>query len=163
MSLSAADIQEIMRLVEASGFDELLLETAGTKLTLRRGGAISAVPSGSVTLAAPAVSPVAVAAPAQPPAAVVVPAPVAAPVVADGTPVESPMLGTFYRAPKPGAAAFVEVGAAVEADTVIGIVEVMKLMNTVRAGVRGTVTAVVARDGALVEYGETLIRVAVAE
>jgi len=163
VSLSAADIQEIMRLVEASGFDELLLETAGTKLTLRRGGAISAVPSGSVTLAAPAVSPVAVAAPAQPPAAVVVPAPVAAPVVADGTPVESPMLGTFYRAPKPGAAAFVEVGAAVEADTVIGIVEVMKLMNTVRAGVRGTVTAVVARDGALVEYGETLIRVAVAE
>jgi len=163
VSLSAADIQEIMRLVEASGFDELLLETAGTKLTLRRGGAISAVPSGSVTLAAPAVSPVAVAAPAQPPAAVVVPVPVAAPVVADGTPVESPMLGTFYRAPKPGAAAFVEVGAAVEADTVIGIVEVMKLMNTVRAGVRGTVTAVVARDGALVEYGETLIRVAVAE
>ena len=152
-----------MRLVEASGFDELLLETAGTKLTLRRGGAISAVPSGSVTLAAPAVSPVAVAAPAQTPAAVVVPAPVAAPVFADGTPVESPMLGTFYRAPKPGAAAFVEVGAAVEADTVIGIVEVMKLMNTVRAGVRGTVTAVVARDGALVEYGETLIRVAVAE
>jgi acetyl-CoA carboxylase biotin carboxyl carrier protein len=73
------------------------------------------------------------------------------------------MLGTFYRAPKPGAPPFVEVGAAVEADTVIGIVEVMKLMNTVRAGVRGTVTAVVARDGALVEYGETLIRVAVAE
>ena len=165
MSLSAADIQEIMRLVEASGFDELLLETAGTKLTLRRGGAISAVPSGSVPLAAPAVAPVAVAAPApaQAPVAVVVPAPVAAPVVADGTSVESPMLGTFYRAPKPGAAPFVEVGSAVEADTVIGIVEVMKLMNTVRAGVRGTVTAVVARDGALVEYGETLIRVAVAE
>ena len=163
MSLSAADIQEIMRLVEASGFDELLLETAGTKLTLRRGGAISAVPSGSVLLAAPAVTPVAVAAPAQAPAAVVVPAPVAASVVADGTAVESPMLGTFYRAPKPGAAAFVEVGSVVEADTVIGIVEVMKLMNTVRAGVRGTVTAVVARDGALVEYGETLIRVAVAE
>jgi len=73
------------------------------------------------------------------------------------------MLGTFYRAPKPGAPAFVEVGTAVEADTVIGIVEVMKLMNTVRAGVRGTVTALVAVDGALVEYGETLIRVAVAE
>lgn len=73
------------------------------------------------------------------------------------------MLGTFYRAPKPGALPFVEVGAAVEADTVIGIVEVMKLMNTVRAGMRGTVVAVVAQDGALVEYGETLIRVAVAQ
>jgi len=158
VSLSAADIQEIMRLVEASGFDELLLETAGTKLTLRRGGAISAAP-----LAAPAAAPVAAAAPAQAPAGVVVPVPVVAAVVADGTPVESPMLGTFYRAPKPGAAAFVEVGSVVEADTVIGIVEVMKLMNTVRAGLRGTVTAVVARDGALVEYGETLIYVAVAE
>ena len=159
MSLSAADIQEIMRLVEASGFDELLLETAGTKLTLRRGAALSAAP----VAAAPVVTSVAMPAAAQTPAAVVVPVPVVAAVVADGTPVESPMLGTFYRAPKPGAAAFVEVGSVVEADTVIGIVEVMKLMNTVRAGVRGTVTAVVARDGALVEYGETLLYVAVAE
>jgi acetyl-CoA carboxylase biotin carboxyl carrier protein len=159
VSLSAADIQEIMRLVEASGFDELLLETAGTKLTLRRGAALSAAP----VAAAPVVTSVAMPAAAQTPAAVVVPVPVVAAVVADGTPVESPMLGTFYRAPKPGAAAFVEVGSVVEADTVIGIVEVMKLMNTVRAGVRGTVTAVVARDGALVEYGETLLYVAVAE
>ena len=159
MSLSAADIQEIMRLVEASGFDELLLETAGTKLTLRRGAALRAAP----VAAAPVVTSVAMPAAAQAQAAVVVPVPVVAAVVADGTPVESPMLGTFYRAPKPGAAAFVEVGSVVEADTVIGIVEVMKLMNTVRAGVRGTVTAVVARDGALVEYGETLLYVAVAE
>ena len=52
----------------------------------------------------------------------------------------SPLLGTFYRAPKPGAPPFVEVGSAVEADTVVAIIEVMKLMNTVRAGVRGTVT-----------------------
>ena len=157
MSLTAADIQEIMRLIEASDFDELMLETAGTKLVLRRGAAVVA----SAAPAAPAVS-APVAAPA------VAAAPVAPPVApqsdsAEGTAVESPMLGTFYRAPKPGAPPFVEVGAAVEADTVIGIVEVMKLMNTVRAGVRGTVTAVVARDGALVEYGETLIRVAVAE
>jgi acetyl-CoA carboxylase biotin carboxyl carrier protein len=159
VSLSAADIQEIMRLVEASGFDELLLETAGTKLTLRRGAALRAAP----VAAAPVVTSVAMPAAAQAQAAVVVPVPVVAAVVADGTPVESPMLGTFYRAPKPGAAAFVEVGSVVEADTVIGIVEVMKLMNTVRAGVRGTVTAVVARDGALVEYGETLLYVAVAE
>ena len=150
-----------MRLVEASGFDELLLETAGTKLTLRRGAALTAAPVAAAPVAAPVTSVASPSTVAAPVAATAAPA--AAPEVTDGTAVESPMLGTFYRAPKPGAQPFVEVGAQVEADTVIGIVEVMKLMNTVRAGVRGTVTVVVARDGALVEYGETLIRVAVAE
>ena len=61
---------------------------------------------------------------------------------AAGQDVTSPMLGTFYRAPKPGAPPFVEVGAPVEADTVIGIIEVMKLMNTVRAGLRGRVSEI---------------------
>jgi acetyl-CoA carboxylase biotin carboxyl carrier protein len=73
--------------------------------------------------------------------------------------VPAPLLGTFYRQPKPGAPPFVEVGASVEEDTVVAIIEVMKLMNTVRAGVRGTVTEILARDGTLVEYGETLLRV----
>lgn len=74
--------------------------------------------------------------------------------------ITSPLLGTFYRAPKPGAPPFVEVGSPVEEETIIGIIEVMKLMNTVRAGVRGRVTEILARDGALVEYGEALMRVA---
>ena len=69
------------------------------------------------------------------------------------------MLGTFYRAPKPGAPPFVEVGAEVEADTVIGIIEVMKLMSTVRAGLRGRVTQILASDGVLVEFGEVLLRI----
>jgi acetyl-CoA carboxylase biotin carboxyl carrier protein len=73
--------------------------------------------------------------------------------------VTSPLLGTFYRAPKPGAPPFVEVGAQVEEETVVAIIEVMKLMNTVRAGVRGTVTEILVSDGALAEYGETLVRV----
>ncbi len=71
----------------------------------------------------------------------------------------APLLGTFYRAPKPGAPPFVEVGSLVEEETIIGIIEVMKLMNTVRAGVRGRVTEILARDGVLVEYGEALMRV----
>jgi len=71
--------------------------------------------------------------------------------------VKAPLLGTFYRAPKPGAPPFVDAGARVEADTIIGIIEVMKLMNTVRAGVSGTVREFRARDGALVEYGEILL------
>lgn len=73
--------------------------------------------------------------------------------------VTAPLLGTFFRAPKPGAPPFVVEGAAVEEDTVVAIIEVMKLMNTVRAGVRGTVAEILARDGVLVEYGETLLRV----
>jgi acetyl-CoA carboxylase biotin carboxyl carrier protein len=73
--------------------------------------------------------------------------------------VSAPLLGTFYRAPKPGAPPFVEIGSQVEEDTIVGIIEVMKLMNTVRAGVRGKVSQILGRDGALVEYGETLIRV----
>jgi acetyl-CoA carboxylase biotin carboxyl carrier protein len=73
--------------------------------------------------------------------------------------VTSPLLGTFYRAPKPGAPPFVEVGVQVEEETVVAIIEVMKLMNTVRAGVRGTVAEILLGDGALAEYGETLLRV----
>ena len=147
MTLTAADVAEIMRLVEQSGFDELNLEIDGTKISLRRGaGAETTAPT-----AATAPSP----SPAPRPAATVATAP-ADPSVQD---LPSPLLGTFYRAPKPGAPPFVEVGAPVEVDTIIGIIEVMKLMNTVRAGVRGTVAAVLAADGALVEFGETLLRV----
>jgi acetyl-CoA carboxylase biotin carboxyl carrier protein len=153
MTLTAADVAEIMRLVEQSGFDELNLEIDGTKISLRRGA-----PSGTATAAGPvaAVAPLAAASPAVATAA----AP-AVPAAADPTGMDlpSPLLGTFYRSPKPGAPPFVEVGSQVEADTIIGIIEVMKLMNTVRAGVRGTVVEVLAADGALVEYGEVLLRV----
>jgi biotin carboxyl carrier protein len=69
------------------------------------------------------------------------------------------LLGTFYRAPKPGAPPFIDVGSPVEENTVVAIIEVMKLMNTVRAGVRGTVTEVLLTDGALAEFGQPLFRV----
>jgi acetyl-CoA carboxylase biotin carboxyl carrier protein len=149
MTLTAADVAEIMRLVEQSGFDELNLEIDGTKISLRRGAA--ADPGAAAKLHAPAPMPAA-------PVATIAQAPMsgADPNVQD---LPSPLLGTFYRAPKPGAPPFVEVGAQVEADTIVGIIEVMKLMNTVRAGVRGTVAAVLAADGALVEFGETLLRI----
>ncbi|MEN9705329.1 MAG: hypothetical protein RLZZ393_1208 [Pseudomonadota bacterium] len=156
MSLTAADIQEIMRLVEASHFDELVLEADGTKLVLRRGAAVAQglVAASPPALVAAPLAPAALVAPVAQPAA----SPAAVP-AAEGEAVTAPMLGTFYRQPKPGAPPFVEVGMPVEADTVIGIIEVMKLMNTVRAGLKGRVTQIVAADGALVEFGETLIRV----
>ena len=143
MTLTAADVAEIMRLVEQSNFDELSLEFDGIKLSLKRvvppspGSASSAGRQPSLG------TDTTVAATADP----------------NVHEVASPLLGTFYRAPKPGAPPFVEVGAQVEEATVVAIIEVMKLMNTVRAGVRGTVTEILIADGALAEYGETLLRV----
>jgi acetyl-CoA carboxylase biotin carboxyl carrier protein len=67
------------------------------------------------------------------------------------------MVGTFYRAPAPGAAPYVEVGSRVEPDDIVAIIEVMKLMNEIRAGYRGRVVAIPAENGTLVEYGQPLV------
>jgi biotin carboxyl carrier protein len=69
------------------------------------------------------------------------------------------MLGTFYRAQAPGSPPFVEVGTRVAPDTIVCIIEVMKMMNSVPAGASGTVIEVCASNGQLVEYGERLFRV----
>lgn len=178
MTLTAKDVAEITKLLEESSFDELYLELDGVKLSLRRSGTgagaavplggpqpvsdgaksgvADSVPGASAAPAGAAPSSSGAAATASPSGHAAAAAPAADPNVHD---VPAPLLGTFYRAPKPGAPPFVEVGTSVEEETVIGIIEVMKLMNTVRAGVRGQVAEILARDGALVEYGETLLRV----
>jgi len=148
MTLTAADVAEIMRLVEQSGFDELNLEIDGTKISLRRGA--GAAPAAAVTTTA---------APTTAGSSVTDTRAPQAPTDPHSEALPAPLLGTFYRAPKPGAPPFVEVGMQVSEDTIVGIIEVMKLMNTVRAGMRGTVTDILAVDGALVEFGETLMRV----
>ena len=145
--LTRDDIDHILKLIDGSEFDHLKLEMGDLKLELRKPGA--AAPAA----AAPAPTPVA--APAVP-----APAPTPAPQpAAGGTDVPAPLLGTFYHAPKPGADPFVQVGDRITEDTVIGIIEVMKLMNQVEAGIAGTVTQIVAPNGELVEHGQTLIRV----
>ncbi len=151
MKLTANDVAEIMRLVESSAFDALDLEMDGVKLSLRRGGLQA--PMDTAQPATPLVA-----------AAASVPAPRAIdkkpsqPVAVDGAEaVRAPLLGTFYRAPKPGAPPYVAVGDTVDAETVIGIIEVMKLMNPVRAGVSGTVAAITAVDSQLVEFDEPLM------
>lgn len=78
---------------------------------------------------------------------------------ADVEVITAPMLGTFYSAPKPGEPAFVQVGGTVEPDSVVCIIEVMKLMNSVQANMHGTVVALHAQDGALVEYGQPLFSI----
>ena len=161
MSLTAKDVAEIMRLLEESSFDELSLEMDGVKLELRRAGAGAPPPTLRAT------SPVArgrsKASDPPPPAGQMARSAgggaARAPADPNAVDVPSPMLGVFYRAPKPGEPPFVEVGSKVEEDTIIGIIEVMKLMNTVRAGVRGEVAEILAQNGTLVEYDETLLRV----
>jgi len=75
------------------------------------------------------------------------------------TPVTAPMLGTFYRAPSPGAKPFVEVGDKVQPDDTVCLVEVMKLFNSVRSGIAGTIEGILVENGTLVEYGQPLILV----
>ncbi len=149
MKLSHDDVERILKLLEASAFDALDLEIDGLKLSLRRSGAAPAgADPAEVPPSAPAPSPA-------------VPATAAAPTpsTVGGTDVLAPVLGTFYRAPKPGAAPFVEIGARVAPDTVVCIVEVMKLMTSVTAGVAGEVVELLATDGSLVEYGQPLLRI----
>ena len=105
--------------------------------------------------AAPVAAPVATAAPAPATSAA---APAAAP-VAEGPEVKSPMIGTFYRKPSPDADSYVEVGSVVEPDTVVCIIEAMKVMNEIKAEVKGTIAEVLVEDGKPVEYGQALFRI----
>ena len=143
MPLTAEDVAEITRLLEESQFDELHLEHAGFKLTLKPGAALRRE---EATASAPAASP----------------APASAASASDASVLEvtAPFVGIFYRAPRPGAPPYIEVGSKVEEDTTVGIIEVMKLMNAVRAEVSGTVVEVLVEDGAVVEYGQVLLRIA---
>ena len=158
MSLTAKDVAEITRLLEDSSFSELHLELDGLKLSLSRqaASADAALPERSDSRS--------VIAPGTPAAAP--PASGTARPVADNAHssddvhvVVAPLLGTFYRAPKPGSAPFVQAGSPVEEDTIVGIIEVMKLMNTVRAGVKGSVREILVLDGVLVEFEQPLLRI----
>ncbi len=154
MSLTAKDVAEIMRLLEDSSFDNLSIEVDGMKLHLQRSSAKSVRhdPDGIQSPTHAASSSVM---PAAPPRLAKKIKPPSEPGLYE---IPSPLLGIYYRAPKPGEPAFVDVGSHVEEDTVVGIIEVMKLMNTVRAGVKGEVIEILVENGTAVEYGEILLR-----
>jgi acetyl-CoA carboxylase biotin carboxyl carrier protein len=139
MALTDDDVREILRLIDESELDELRIETAEFKLHVVRGEAAApereaAAPESAAVAAKPATD------------------------GASAT-IAAPMPGTFYRADGPGMAPFVEVGTHVEPDTVVCIIEIMKMMNSVPAGVAGTIVEVCAEDAQLVGDGEALFRV----
>jgi len=145
LTLTAKDVAEILRILEESSFDQLSLEIDGVKLNLQR---TSAVPQ------APGHPP----APPPPPNSLLQPImkPPSEPSLLE---IPSPLVGIFYLAPKPGEPPFVELGSKLVEETVIGIIEVMKLMHTVQAGVKGEVAEILVKNGGAVEYGEVLMRV----
>lgn len=73
--------------------------------------------------------------------------------------IDAPMVGVFYRSPEPGAAPYIEVGDRIDADATVGLVEVMKMFNSITAGTSGVVVEILAENEQFVEYGEPLIMV----
>jgi acetyl-CoA carboxylase biotin carboxyl carrier protein len=156
MELSEDDVLHILKLIDESKFDYFQLEVGELKITVSKGDPIP--------LAGTAPQPVAGnAAPSAPTATVKpAPAPAAAPAAKAVTipegmaAVTAPLLGTFYVAPEPGASPFVKVGQQITEDTTVGLIEVMKVFNSVRAAVKGTIVEAVAQNGQFVEFGQPL-------
>ena len=145
MTLTAKDVAEIMRILEESSFDQLSLEIDGVKLNLQRTSVVREAPDPPPALSPPPNSPL------QP-----IPKPPSEPGLLE---IPSPLVGIFYVAPKPGEPPFVELGSKLVEETVIGIIEVMKLMHTVHAGVKGEVVEILVKNGGAVEHGDVLMRV----
>ncbi|EOG0736803.1 acetyl-CoA carboxylase biotin carboxyl carrier protein [Neisseria gonorrhoeae] len=138
-------LKKLIDLVEESGIAEIEVTEGEEKVRITRTIAAAAAPvyAAPVPAAAPAVTPAA--------------APAAAPAARDLSDAQkSPMVGTFYRAPGPNAAAFVEVGQQVKAGDTLCIIEAMKLMNEIEAEKSGTVKEILVENGTPVEFGEPL-------
>ena len=148
------EIRSLIDLMKKNGVAVFKMEKEGFKITLKTAGApgspqdISTQPL--VQWNEPAAQPLAIAeaAPA---------APVAAP-ASGGIEVKSPMVGTFYGSPSPESPAFISVGQEITPDTVVCIIEAMKVMNEVKSEVSGTVTEICAENGTPVQFGQALFR-----
>jgi acetyl-CoA carboxylase biotin carboxyl carrier protein len=157
MELTEDDVLHILKLIDESKFDYFQLEVGELKITVSKGEPIPlAGTTPQQTTANPAPSPAPAAAK---PTAVQASEPAAAKsaVIPEGmVPITAPLLGTFYVAPEPGAPPFVKVGQQITEDTTVGLIEVMKVFNSVRATVKGTIVEVVAQNGQFVEFGQPL-------
>jgi acetyl-CoA carboxylase biotin carboxyl carrier protein len=149
------DIKAIIDLMKKNSITEFELERQDSKIRLKRG-----LNGGSPVVQQEEPAP-AVPAPVQSAAAVPAPATVAAPPPAatGEVDIKSPMIGTYYRAPSPEAANYIEVGAAVTPETVVCIIEAMKVMNEIKAEVKGVITQILLENGKPVEFGQPLFKV----
>lgn len=160
--LKYSDVQSILKIIdEAEHLNEIELVLGNLRLHVVRDSAGTS--SAPVARAAPAAAPAArtaVQSPSKAAPAKAAPktAASAARVVPDGlVAVRAPMLGTFYRSPAPGEKPFVEVGQKVKADDTVCLIEVMKLFNSIRAGVDGKIVDILAENAGLVEFNEPII------
>ncbi|MDQ1590658.1 MAG: acetyl-CoA carboxylase biotin carboxyl carrier protein [Pyrinomonadaceae bacterium] len=169
-SINMDELRELADLIAAQGFTEFELEKEGFRLRLSRntypqtapgttgGGASGSVipfPAPSATSAPPTAAPSAA---SSAPAATTPTAPAlaAADAAEDLFKIPSPIVGTFYRAPSPTSDVFVKQGSRVEPETVVCIIEAMKLMNEIQAEVSGTIEKIYVENGQPVEYGQAL-------
>jgi acetyl-CoA carboxylase biotin carboxyl carrier protein len=151
----------LAEIVAAHNLSELVVDTKETTLTIRRGGMAMAMPAMQMQMpmqmpampqmAAPSAAPMAAAPSAAPAAAVDDKSHV----------VTSPFVGTFYRKPNPDSPTYVSLNDKIDKGQVLCIVEAMKLMNEIEADVAGTVVGILVEDGAPVEYGQPLFKIAV--
>ncbi|MFZ9875384.1 MAG: acetyl-CoA carboxylase biotin carboxyl carrier protein [Candidatus Methylacidiphilales bacterium] len=154
------EIKGIIDLMRKNGLLEFEYEKDGTKIRIRRGpdGEPQVVTSSPGLIPAPTVLPLPVA------AGVPLAVPQAAPAPVAPTPstlpsINSPMVGTFYSSPAPDAPVYVEVGTVVNAETVVCIIEAMKVMNEIKAEMSGTIVEILAENGKPVEFGKPLFRI----
>ena len=153
-AIDARLVRKIADILKDTGLSEIEVEHAGLKIRVAR--ELTAAPVNYVQASAPAYAPAPVAAPAA-----AAPAPVAeaapAPAAARGDAVKSPMVGTAYLSPQPGADAFVKVGDTVSAGQTLLIVEAMKTMNPIAAPKAGKIVEILVDDAQPVEFGEPLV------
>jgi len=150
-------IRAIIGMMKDNDLSEFSMEQDGLKIRIKRG------PEGfqqTVTLPPTATSPAVAPPPTQAPAAVPA-APAPAPVPTDIQHIVSPMVGTFYLSAAPDAPPYVQVGQEVEPETVVCIIEAMKVMNEIKAEVKGVITDIVAENAKPVEFGQKLFAVRV--
>lgn len=146
------DIKAIIDLMKKNSVAEFEMEKEGFKIRLKRSGSAAPVAVGDDV---PQISyvPQVVAAPS---GAAAAPAPAPA---SSGIEIKSPMIGTFYRSPSPESAAYVEVGTEVGPDTVVCIIEAMKVMNEIKAEVKGVITEILIDNAKPVEFGQPMFKV----
>ena len=150
-----ADIENLIELFNRSDWDEMHLKTDDLEIFLSNDPQARR-PSAQI-VAVPVAAPVAVSAVSAAPATAAADHPTEVSIPPGMVGVRAPNLGTFYRAPKPGAPPYVEVGQTIEAEAEVCLIEVMKLFTPVKSGVKGTVRQICVNDGSMVEYEQLLV------